>query len=60
MNNNQASKKRHKINVIQAEANEPKMHLIGIRNKLEDIGAMRQAKSLNTIIARLEAWQKTK
>ena len=57
MNNNQSSKRRHKINVMQTEANEPKMHLIGIRNKLEEIGAIRQAKSLNTIIARLEAWQ---
>ena len=57
MKNNIKNEKRHKINVIQAEANEPKMHLVRLRFELEEIGAVRQAKSLDTIIARLEAWQ---
>ena len=51
------NEKRCKINAMKAEANEPKMHLIRIRNELEEIGAIRQAVSLDTIIAKLEAWQ---
>lgn len=41
----------------QRDANTPKERLMEIANKLEEEGAIRQARSLETIIARLEEWQ---
>ena len=42
------------------EADEVKMRLMRIRDELEDLGKIRKANSLNTIIGNLEHWQNTK
>ena len=42
------------------EANKAKDILISARNELEEIGAIRKANSLDTIIGNLERWQHTR
>ena len=49
--------KAEAIRHIKDEANEPKNALMRLRNALIDAGAYRQARSLDTIIGRLEDWQ---
>lgn len=39
------------------EVNKPKHELMAVMETLEELGAIREAKSLGTIIAKLEAWQ---
>ena len=50
-------KRDEAIRTAQNEAEKAKMRLLQIMGELEEAGAIRQAKSLETIIARLEAWQ---
>lgn len=45
------------IRRLKAEANSPKSRLIEIMSRLEEQGAIRESKSLGTIIGQLEAWQ---
>lgn len=49
--------KRQAIETLKGCANNPKHDLMTIADKLEEIGAIREAKSLGTIIWKLEAWQ---
>ena len=49
--------KEQLIRECQGEANTAKGRLISIVRKLEEGGAIRQAKSLETIIGKLETWQ---
>ena len=41
----------------KSRANEAKSRLMDIASALEDIGAIRDAKSLKTLIWKLECWQ---
>ncbi len=52
-----AAEKKIEIARLQEEANVAKERLSRISNELYHIGAIRQAKSLETIMARLEIWQ---
>lgn len=45
------------INNLKLEANSAKDKLMDIEDSLREVGANREANSLSTIIARLEAWQ---
>lgn len=45
------------INGLKYDANSPKEELMRIAAELYDIGAVREAKTLETIIGKLEAWQ---
>lgn len=45
------------INNLKLEANSAKDKLMAIEDSLREVGANREANSLSTIIARLEAWQ---
>ena len=49
--------KRDQIEELKEEANVAKDRLIKIMYELEDIGAIREARSLETIIEKLEIWQ---
>lgn len=49
--------KREQIEELKEEANVAKDRLIRIMYELEDIGAIREARSLETIIEKLEIWQ---
>lgn len=49
--------KQEAIEQATYEANKAKEKLMHIMDELEDIGAMRKAKSLGTIIEKLEDWQ---
>ena len=49
--------KQETIRKAQSEAESAKSRLINIMYELEEAGAIRQAKSLGTIIAKLETWQ---
>lgn len=49
--------KREQIEELKEEANVAKDRLIKIMYELEDIGAIREARSLETIIEKLEIWQ---
>lgn len=51
---------REAIEKAQGKANTAKERLMEIVSELEDCGAFRKAKSLETIIIRLETWQNTK
>lgn len=42
---------------LQSEANSPKEQLMKIMDELEEAGFIREAKSLGTIIFKLEIWQ---
>ena len=42
---------------LKAEANVAKDRLIKIMNELQELNAVREAKSLETIIIKLEMWQ---
>lgn len=44
---------------LQTEANSPKERLMRIADELREIGAIRKANSLETIIEKLEIWQNT-
>ena len=46
-----------KIRALKADVNSPKSKLITIMSELKSVGAIREANTLSTIIARLEAWQ---
>ena len=50
-------KNYEEIEHLKSEASSPKDRLMVIANSLYDEGAVREAKSLETIIARLEEWQ---
>lgn len=54
---NSKEKKRQAIKKAQDDANAAKERLISIMYELEEAGAIRQARSLEKIIARLEVWQ---
>lgn len=45
------------INECECAANVAKERLIEILDKLYEVGAIRKAKSLDTIIGKLEMWQ---
>lgn len=45
------------IREMKLSANTAKERLINIQSRLEEAGAIREAKSLGTIIGNLEAWQ---
>ena len=52
--------KMEKVDAIyraKSDANTAKDRLISIEYELRDIGAIREANSLSTIIGKLEAWQ---
>ena len=49
--------KQEKIRYYKDNANKAKDHLISLQYALEDIGAIREANSLGTIIQKLETWQ---
>lgn len=50
-------KDHDEIRQIKISANTAKERLMDIVNRLEEAGAAREAKSLGTIIGKLEAWQ---
>lgn len=52
-----AQEKQVVISKIKDEANTAKHCLISLMYDLEEIGALRDAKSLGTIIGKLEIWQ---
>lgn len=54
------NEKREAIEQAQYDVNNPKEELIRVMYELEDAGAIRKAKSLGTIIEKLETWQNTK
>lgn len=45
------------VQKAKAEANSPKDKLISILHELEECGAIREAKKLESIIIKLEIWQ---
>ena len=45
------------VQKAKTEANGPKDKLISILNELEECGAIREAKKLESIIIKLEIWQ---
>lgn len=49
--------KHEKIESIKSDANEAKSRLIDLMYELRDIGANREANSLETIVCKLEVWQ---
>lgn len=49
--------KQETIRKAHSEAESAKSRLISIMYELEEVGAIRQAKSLGTIIEKLETWQ---
>lgn len=51
------AEKRKEIESLKSSANEAKSRLIRIMYNLRDIGANRDANSLETIIYKLESWQ---
>ena len=53
-------KNREAIENLQYEANSPKEALMRIADELYEVGATRKAKSLETIVMKLEVWQNTK
>ena len=55
-----AIKNREIIENLQYEANKPKEALMKIADELFEAGAVRKAKSLETIVKNLEIWQNTK
>lgn len=50
-------KNYEEIEHLKSEASSPKDRLLEITSSLYDAGAIREAKSLETIIAKLEEWQ---
>ena len=50
-------KKKEMISSIKANAESAKIRLIGLLDELEEIGARREARSLEMIIKKLEIWQ---
>jgi hypothetical protein len=59
MDNNSENKSRIEA-LINNDTNGAKMRLARIRDELEEYGLTRKAKSLDTIISRLESWQNKK
>jgi len=51
------NEKRQEIEKLTGEANTAKNRLMKIRDELEELGAIRKAKSLGVIIGKLEHWQ---
>jgi hypothetical protein len=49
--------KNEEIEKLKSEAETAKFKLIQILHDLESIGAVKEAKSLETIIIKLEVWQ---
>lgn len=49
--------KRHEINHIKSEVSTTKSRLMEYASRLEELGAIREANSLNSIIWKLELWQ---
>lgn len=54
------NKKREAIEQAQHDVNCAKERLMKVMDELEDAGAIRKAKSLGTIIEKLEIWQHTR
>ncbi len=52
-----SERKRAEIERIKGDANEAKNRLMSLVYELRDIGAIREANSLDTIISKLETWQ---
>ena len=50
-------KDAQRIEKLKSDANTPKHKLMEIVDKLYECGAVREAKSLETIIIKLEVWQ---
>ena len=50
-------KDKQRIEQLKSDVNTPKHKLMEIVDKLYECGAVREARSLETIIARLEIWQ---
>lgn len=53
------TRKQEEIERVIHEVNSAKSRLLTLAGRLDYVGARRQAKSLYTIIGRLEAWQST-
>lgn len=51
------SEKRDYVEHIKKEACTPKSRLMELAYKLEEVGAIREQKSLESIIWKLEVWQ---
>lgn len=51
--------REEQINKALAEANQAKDRLWEIADKLEELGAVRKAKSCRTLVYRIEEWQHT-
>lgn len=51
------NEKQAQIQVLKKEANAAKSKLLRIMDELRDIGALREANGIETVIAKLEAWQ---
>lgn len=51
------AEKEYEINLVIDEVNDIKDHLMHCVDRLEDICAIREANSLDTLIGKLEAWQ---
>ena len=49
--------KKREIAHIKNEACSPKSRLIELASRLEELGAIREARSLESIIWKLEIWQ---
>ena len=54
------NKKMEAIEQAQYDANSPKENLMRIVDELYEVGAIRKAKSLETIVEKLEIWQHTR
>ena len=52
-----SAEKRREVASLKSSATEAKSRLIRIMYDLRDIGANREANSLETIICKLESWQ---
>lgn len=50
-------KNKAKIESLKADANTAKDRLMKIAEELYEAGAIREAKSLETIVVKLEVWQ---
>ena len=49
--------KREQVENLKSDAESAKMRLVSIESQLREIGALREANSLSTIIGKLELWQ---
>lgn len=54
-----AENRKEAERLMSYDAGVAKSRLMDVMSRLEELGALRQAKSLGTIIGKLEAWQHT-